>query len=171
MVGLDAGCAEAGAARRSPERSWRPPTPCAKNSPPLGREGAGGGGRHRPRPVLVAPPHPPPHHTRASLLAYEFPHNRWACGCGAKIRPKAPHWRAEQHDFAPRCRCPPSLSLSPHGRRIIKPNQCRLVFQRRAPINHQPRWSCQRTSQHALPVMRCSGFARSEGAHTCTCQL
>ena len=35
--------AEAGAARWSPERSWRPPTPCAKNSPPLATRAPGGG--------------------------------------------------------------------------------------------------------------------------------
>ena len=69
--------AEAGAARWSPERSWRPPTPCAKNSPPPGHEGAGGGaGIGRAQCWWHVPP--PPRHTRASLLAYEFPHNRWA---------------------------------------------------------------------------------------------
>jgi hypothetical protein len=49
-----------------------------QKQPPLGHEGAGGGGggRQPPRPMVVA--RVPPRHTRASLLAYEFPHNRWA---------------------------------------------------------------------------------------------
>jgi hypothetical protein len=34
--------AGAGAARQSPERSWRPPPPCAKNSPPLAARAPGG---------------------------------------------------------------------------------------------------------------------------------
>jgi hypothetical protein len=41
-----------------------------------------------------------------------------------KIRPKAPHWRVEQHDFAPRCTWSVSRSATASASACIAPTPC-----------------------------------------------